>query len=91
MTYLFNLFRSLLCGTVSNDFERSIIFISTCNLLLNDWATSCVVIISCDTVEFLLRKSCCLSVKTKWQSIMMLVNIICSRILQHIDVTDMGR
>ena len=72
---------------------KSIIIISTCNLLLSDWARSCVVIICCDSVECLLRKPCCLSVKTEWQSkwFMMLVNIICSRILQHIDVSDMGR
>ena len=70
-----------------------IIIISTCNLLLSDWARSCGVIISCDSVECLLRKPCCLSDKTEWQSkwLMMLVNMICSRILQHIDVSDMGR
>ena len=78
MPYLFNLFRSLLCGTVSNAFEKSIIIISTCNLLLTDLARSCVVIISCDSVECLLRNPYCLSVKTEW-------------ILQHVDVSDMGR
>ena len=78
---------------VSNAFEKSIIIISTCNLLLSDWVRSCVVIISCDSVECLLRKPCCQSVKTEWQSkwFMKLVSIICSRILQHIDVSDMGR
>ena len=90
---MFNLFRSLLCGTVSNAFEKSIIIISTCNFYLSDRTTSCVVIISCDSVECLPRKPCCLSVKTEYQSkwFMMLVNIICSRILQQIDVSDMGR
>ena len=41
MPYLSNLFRSMLCGTVSNAFEKSSIIISTCNLLLSDWARSC--------------------------------------------------
>ena len=45
VTNLFNLFKSLLCGTLSNAFEKSIIIISTCNLLLRDWARSCAVII----------------------------------------------
>ena len=78
---------------MSNAFEKSFIIMSTGNLLLSDWARSYVVIISCDSVECLLRKSHCLSVKIEWQSkwFMMLVNIICSRILQHIDVSDMGR
>ena len=72
--------------------RNPVIIISTCNLLLSDWARSGVVIISCYSVECLLRKPGCLSVKTEWQSkwFMMLVNIICSRILQHIDVSDMG-
>ena len=43
MQYLFNLFRSMLCGTVSNALNKSIIIISTYNLLLSDWARSCVV------------------------------------------------
>ena len=90
MPYLFNLFRGVLCGTVSNAFEKSIIIISTCNLLLSDWARSYVVIISCDFVECLLRKSCCLS-----RVAIKVVHDVsdddaCSSILQHIDVSDMG-
>ena len=55
-----------------------------------------MVIISCDSVECLLRKPCCLSVKAEWQSkwFMMLVNIIKIILLEdfeHIDVSDMGR
>ena len=46
LSSLSNLFRSQLCGTVSNAFDKSSIIISICNLLLSDWARSSVAIIS---------------------------------------------
>ena len=75
--------------------RNPIIIISTCNLLSSDWARSCVVIICCDSVECLLRKACCLSVKTEWQSkwFTMLVNIMLEDFATYtsVDVSDMGR
>ena len=87
MPYLFSLFRSWLWGTVSNAFEKSIMIMSTCDLLFRDLDRSCVVSIKWVSVEGLLRKPCCLSDKTefwsRWST--------CSRSLQHTEVREMGR
>ena len=49
---------------VSNDFEESIMTMSTCDLLCRDFDRSCVMSINWVSVECLLRKSCCVSGKT---------------------------
>ena len=62
--YICSLFRSLLCGTVSNAFEKSSIIISTYNLLLSDgdkfvvmsmvlWASLCELLNVKETYNFL--------------------------------------
>ena len=65
MPYFFSLFRSRLWGTVSNAFEKSIMIMSTCDLLFRELDRSCVVTINLVSVECLLRKPCCLSDKTE--------------------------
>ena len=52
-------------GTVSNAFEKSIMIMSTYDLLFRDFGRSCVVSINWVSVECLLRKPCCLSDKTE--------------------------
>ena len=74
---------------MSNAFQKSIIIMSVWDLLFKELARLCVVSISCDSVECLLRKPCCLSVKIVYRWFMMCT--MCSRILQHIDVREMGR
>ena len=48
---------------MSNAFEKSIMIMSICDLLFRDLDRSCVVSINWISVEFLLRKPCCLSDK----------------------------
>ena len=48
---------------MSNALEKSIIIMCTCDLLFRDLDRSCVVSINWISVEFLLRKPCCLSDK----------------------------
>ena len=46
MSYIFSLSMSRLWGTVSNAFEKSIMIMSTCDLLFRDLDRSCVVSIN---------------------------------------------
>ena len=65
LPYFFSLFRSRLWGTVWNASGKSIMIMSTCDLLFRYLDRSCIVSINWVSVECLLRKPCCLSDKTE--------------------------
>ena len=67
---------------MSNAFEKSIMIMSACDLLFRDLDRSCIVSINWISVEFLLRKPCCLSDKIVcWSSVH-----VCSERLHFADV-----